>query len=240
MSYPRFYPSASGIELWLRCEAKALGKYVAKVPFPVGKAAREGTRLHRLTQKWMVTGQLPPMHELAVHKIVAAIPIPGGTLRPHNIERVLVLPDVHGYMDWSDGYGRQGDLKFTSNVRYQRSKNPTSDTQRILYALDEFYRDPYLVTLKQTWSVSEFNGSRALRLDHEWTRKAANKAFDKNLAKPLDEFQEAVQSRRDWQTATKNFDACRDFNSECPMLAKGCKRSLRQRLLTLKPGKIKV
>jgi hypothetical protein len=239
----RFYPSASTFELWLMCPARALGKVLHGIKEPFGPAAAEGTRLHKVTQKAMVTGQLPPPSEVAVHKIVAALPVPLGTIDEGNTERVLVIPHVHGFMDWADDFNRHGDLKFTSNVRYQQQKDPTKDPQRIFYAQDHFYRDPYAESFVQTWSVSQFNGARALRLDHTWTRRAVRQSFEKNLAKELDALNEAVHSRQDWQTAKKNpGEACSKYPPHgCPMLKHGCKRSGSANLVQLQtPTKIKV
>lgn len=241
MTQTLFYPSASGIETWLMCPARALAKYVGgheEAPTP---PMLEGTRLHKLTQTALVTGKLPGPEERAVHKIVAALPIPLGSIEPGEVERVLVLPGFFGFLDWATRDVRHGDLKFTSNVRNQQKKDPRRDAQRILYGLDAFYRDPYLVTSQQTWSVSQFNGARALRLDHVWTRKSVKSAYEKTLAKPVDKFREAVQAKQDWQTATKNYNSCDAYSPNgCHMKAKGCKRSLAQRLVTLKPGKIRI
>lgn len=222
------------------CPARALAKYVGGHEEPETEPMREGTRNHKLTQTALATGKLPGPHEKAVHRIVGALPVTLGSVASGDIERVLVLPVFFGFLDWSRDR-IHGDLKFTSNVRNQTKKDPRKDTQRILYALDHYYRDPYLLSCKQTWSVSQFDGKRAVRLDHVWTRKSAKSAYDKNLAKPVDKFREAVQSKQDWQTATKNYDACDAYPPNgCHMKAKGCKRSLAQRLITLKPGKIKI
>lgn len=231
-----FIPSPSAAELWELCNARALGKYVEGIREEPGFPAREGSRLHKLTQKYLVTGRLPAMHEVAVHKIVAALPVPGGSIERSNIERVLVIPEMHGYMDWTTGDGRQGDLKFTSNVRYQRAKDPTSDKQRIAYAHDEFYRDPYLVTLRQTWSVSQFDGKAALKLEHKWTRKAVKKKFRLHLAKTLDDLCEAVEQQKSWRRAKKNYSSCWAFNRECPMIEHGCKRSILDHKSRLTPS----
>jgi hypothetical protein len=236
-----FYPSSSAIELWQLCNARALGKYVAGVVEPETKALSEGKRLHKITQTWLSEGKRPSTHEPAFDKIVGALPVPGGSVAHTNIERVLTLPQWFGFMDWTDGYGRQGDLKFTGNPDYQRKRDPKTDTQRIVYARDEFYRDPFIAKLEQTWSVSAFNGSRALRLDHSWTRKAAKAAYEKNLAKAVDEMQEAVLEKRDWRDAAKNFGACDQYRPNgCPMKGHGCKPRLAQRLssLRLKPAKV--
>lgn len=222
------------------CPARALAK-VAGFEEPESEPMREGKRLHVLTQTALVTGKLPGPEERAVHKIVAALPIPLGSIEPGETERVLVLPEFFGFLDWATRDVRHGDLKFTSNVRNQQKKDPRRDPQRILYGLDAFYRDPYLVTSQQTWSVSQFNGARALRLDHSWTRRSVKAAYAKVLAKPVDKFREAVQAKQDWQTAEKNYEACDAYPPNgCHMKAKGCKRSLAQRLITLKPGKIKI
>ena len=237
MLTPPFYPSPSAIDLWLTCNARALGKYVAGVKEPMGKAALEGQRLHKLTQEFLVSGRLPPPHERAVHKIVGALPVPGGSIHPVDIERVLVMPVFHGFMDWSDGFGRQGDLKFTSSPQHQRSKDPVKDPQRILYAKDEFYRDPYLLSLRQTWSVAQFNGAAAYRLDHTWTRSALKKAYEKNLARAVDNFVSAVHNKQDWNEAAKDYSKCDMYRPHgCPMKAHGCKRgSLNQRLVAIQP-----
>jgi len=235
-----FYASPSAIEAWNLCPARAVAKYVGGFREPTTPAMEEGTRLHRVTQHALVTGHMPSMTERAVHKIIGALPIPIGTVEPRNIERVLLLPALNGFIDWSDDFGRQGDLKFTSSVKYQKAKDPRKDAQRILYALDYFYREPFAADLKQTWSVSQFNGAKALRLDHTWTRRSAKKKFALHVHKPLDMLQEAVHNQLDWQRAPKNFESCHAYNKPCHMIAKGCKRSLSQRLASQKPGTIKV
>lgn len=235
---PPYYPSASAIELWERCEARALGAYVAGYRSPDTKATLEGKRLHLVTQEFLATGKLPSMQEAAVMRIIGALPVPGGSVARHNIERVLVVPRLFGFTDWQDDFGRQGDLKFTSDVKWQRAKDPTQDPQRLIYAADYFHQDPYLVTLRQTWSVSQFNGARAIRLDHEWTRKAAKKSFEKRLARSIDTLSEAVHSQRDWRKAKRNYNDCHAFGQACPMLAQGCQRqSLAGRIAALTPSK---
>lgn len=204
----------------------------------MGKAAAEGQRLHKLAQTFLSTGKLPPPHERAVHKIVGALPVPGGSIAQSDIERVVVLPEFHGYMDWSDGFGRQGDLKFTSSPQYQRAKDPTRDPQRILYAKDEFYRDPYLLTVRQTWSVAQFNGAAAYRLDHVWTRKSLSQSFSRYLEKEVDAFKQAVLEKKNWNEAAKDYSKCDQYRPHgCPMKAHGCKRgSLSQRLVAIQPN----
>lgn len=232
----KHYWSPSGLELWNLCNARALGKYVAGVVEPEGAPAKEGKRLHVLTQTAMVTGKLPPPSEVAVHKIVAALPVPLGTIAARNVERVVLLPDVNGFKDWCTDDGRHGDLKFTGDVSYQRAKDPEADAQRLVYAADEFWRDPWLRKTTQTWSVAQFNGARAIRLDHVWTRKSLARAIEKNLAKPLDKFIEAVQSKQDWTTAAKNYAACDMYRPNgCPMKGLGCRPSLRERLVQISP-----
>jgi hypothetical protein len=235
------YWSPSGLELWNLCNARALGKYVAGVVEPDSPQANEGTRLHRLTQEAMVTGKLPPPNEVAVHKIVAALPIPLGTIQRRNIERVVLLPGVNSFKDWTTDDGRHGDLKFTGDVSYQRAKDPMKDPQRLVYAADEFWRDPWLRRTTQTWSVAQFNGARAIKLDMVWTRNSLKNAIEKNLAKPLDKFVEAVQSKQDWMTAAKNYGACDMYRPNgCPMKGLGCRPSLRERLVQIQPKPKKV
>ena len=221
------------------CEARGLAKIQGALPDDDSEALREGRRNHKITQDFLRTGKVPPAHERAVHKIIATLPVVGGSIPAHNIERVLVLPDpFFGFKDWSCDLMRiHGDLKFTSNVRYQRAKDPTKDVQRVLYSADHFYREPYMVSCKQTWSVSQFNGQTAIRLDHVWTRKASQKAFRKIIQEPVDKLNERLQSGISWNEANKNFDACDKYPPNgCPMKGLGCKRSLSQRLSSMKPS----
>ena len=240
-SYPMasFYPSVSTIETFITCGARGLAKLQGHRE-PESDAMREGTRNHRLVQSALVTGKPISPLEVAAVSVLRVLPVGLGDVEPHNVERVLVLPGWHGYIDWAAMGWRHGDLKFTSNVRNQVKKNPAEDPQRIVYALDHFYRTGDRRTA-QTWSVAQFNGKNPKRLDFFWTPKTAKAAYEKIIAKPLDKLNEHLHSGTHWNDAPKNLAACDKYPPNgCPMVGLGCKRSLSQRLIQLQPGKIKV
>lgn len=232
---PPFYSSPTAIALWQLCPARAVAKYVAGFTEPETPAMVEGTRLHRIVQLYMHKGTVPATTEHAAHACIKVLPVKAQSIAAADIERVVLHPKHHGYLDWSR-YDGHGDLKFTSNVSYQRAKNPETDPQRIIYAADAFYRDSSLKTLKQSWTVTQFDGKAALTLPFEWTKASADKAHAAIVQPIHDALALAVQKQQDWQTVEKNQSSCDMYRPNgCPMKAQGCKRSLRDRLLAIKP-----
>lgn len=229
------YSSSSGIGLFELCPARAVAKYVGGFEEPESDAMREGTRLHRLVQGYMRDGAVPDSTEKAAHACIKVLPVGAGSVAASDIERVVLHPEHHGYMDWSKDQVH-GDLKFTSSPQYQRAKDPTTDPQRIIYAVDAFYRDSSLKVLKQYWTVTKFDGTQALTLPYEWTKDKAKQAHD-TIVRPVHEaLAKAVETKQDWQTAEKNQASCDMYRPNgCPMKAHGCRRSLKERILAIIP-----
>lgn len=230
-----FYSSASGLGLAQICMARAVARYVWGYEEPESDAMREGTRLHRIVQRYLLDGTVPDAREKAAKKCISVLPIRAGSVFEPDIERVVLLPEHSGYMDWLRG-SKQGDLKFTKNVRYQREKDPKTDIQRIIYAVDTFANDPSLVTLKQFWTVTQFDGEKALTLEHRWTKDTALEAYDK-IVKPVHtQLKAAVEQQLHWQDAPKNHASCDLYPPNgCMMKQHGCRRSLAARLLAIRP-----
>lgn len=227
------YWSPSAIGLGILCPARAVAKYVWGYREPFGKAAAEGTRCHGITQSYMRDGTMPEPTEKAVHAMLKVLPVQAGSVDPHNIERVLRIPQHHGFIDW-----RQrviGDLKFTSNVRYQRETDPSTDPQRIIYGADEFYIDPYIEKVRTVWTVAQFDGKAQLALPHNWTRRENKRAYN-SVVKPVAEMlEQASEEMTHWQDMPKNTAACDKYPPNgCIMKQHGCRRSLANRLIALK------
>jgi len=230
-----FRSSPSGIANAQLCMARAIAQRVWGYYEPENDAMREGTRLHRVVQRYLHTGKVPDADDKAAHAAIKVLPVGPGSVSAADIERVVLLDKHHGYIDWLRG-SKHGDLKFTKNVRYQRAKDPTTDPQRIIYAVDAFANDPSLVTLKQFWTVSQFDGKQALTLEHKWTKDSALKAYE-TIVKPVHEqLAAATQKSLHWQDAPKNLSACDMYPPNgCIMKQHGCRRSLKARLLAIRP-----
>ena len=232
-----FRTSASAIALWNLCPARAVAKYVWGYEEPENEAMREGTRLHRIVQKYMHGAEVPPANEKAARKCIEVLPVGPGSIYRADIERVVLLDEHTGFLDWMRGTRKHGDLKFTKSVRYQKEKNPETDPQRILYALDAFEMDPSRVdTLKQSWTVTEFSGAKALTLVHTWTHVTARKQYEKVVRPVHDALATAVAKSTHWQDAPKNLESCDMYPPDgCIMKKHGCRRSLRDRLIAITP-----
>jgi hypothetical protein len=230
-----FRSSPSGIGLTKLCVARAVAHYVWGYEEPENNAMREGTRLHRIVQAYLRDGTVPDNAEKAAHACIKVLPVSGGSISPHNIERVVLLPEHHGYLDWS-ARGEHGDLKFTKSVRYQQAKDPTQDPQRIMYAVDAFANDTTLVSLKQYWTVTQFAGDKALTLEHVWTKDSARTAYEA-IVKPVhQQLAAAIETKLHWNDAPKNLSSCDTYPPNgCMMKSQGCRRSLHDRLIAIAP-----
>lgn len=230
-----FRSSPSSIGLTQLCVARAVAKYVWGYEEPETEPMREGTRLHRITQAYLRDGTVPDSNEKAAHAMIKVLPLRAASVAPSDIERVVLLPEHHGYIDWSHGK-RHGDLKFTKNVRYQCAKDPTTDSQRIMYAVDAFERDRGLVSLKQYWSISQFDGTKALTLKHTWTKLSAQAAYDATVRPIHDKLAHAIETKMHWNDAPKNLASCDTYPPDgCMMKKQGCRRSLSARLQAIRP-----
>lgn len=197
--------------------------------------AEEGKRLHTLIQQYLTTGKVPHTTERAAHKMISVLPVKGGQVAQADVERVVLLDEHHGYQDWMRG-AWQGDLKFTVDVKHQRSKDATTDPQRIVYAVDAFNRMPGLVTLKQFWSVAQFDGERALTLRHKWTNDSAYEAYERHVLPTHVKLLAAEKDKPHWQEVEKNQTACDMYPPNgCIMKQHGCRRSIKARLLAIRP-----
>lgn len=219
------------------CDARAVAEYAYGYRDPETPKMREGTRLHRIVQAYLRDGTIPEPHELAARKLIDIIPFGPASISSHNIERVLRLPEWFGFIDFeSDDHDIEGDLKFTSALKYLLEVDPNTDPQRIVYALDAFHRDPRRKIVTQLWCVGQFDGQAARVLRHEWTRATAEKAYNDIIAPRAEAFAGYLEdSTLHWQDAPKNTRACTKYPPKgCPV-AHICRRSLKQTLLQLKP-----
>lgn len=234
-----FRSSPSGIDTAKLCIARAVAHYVWGYNEPENERMREGTRLHRVMQAYLRDGVVPGVEEKAARKMLEVLPVGAASIHAADIERVVLLDQHHGYMDWAQPERAViGDLKFTGDVKWQRQKDPTKDPQRIMYAVDFFTTDTSLRVLKQHWSVSQFDGTKALTLSHEWVRADAFKAYDE-VVRPLhDVLADAAAKKLHWQDAPKNHESCDVYRPNgCMMKQHGCRRGLAQRLLAITPKK---
>lgn len=235
-----FRSSPSAIGLHLLCPARAVAKYVWGYEEPESDAMREGTRLHRIVQRYMSEGVVPDTSEKAAHAAIKVLPVAAGSVYQADIERVVLLPEHTGFLDWERGTSRHGDLKFTKSVRYQQAKDPVTDPQRILYALDAFERDSELKTLKQSWTITQFDGAKALTLVHKWTHVAVRKQYDAIIKPVHDALATAVEKTTHWQDVPKNQASCDLYPPDgCHMKKQGCRRSLADRIVAITPRKKK-
>jgi hypothetical protein len=231
-----FRTSPSAIALWELCPARAIAKYVWGYEEPESDAMREGTRLHRIIQRYLNTGAIPDTKERAAHACIKVLPVPAGSIYTADIERVVLHEQHHGYIDWARGSRVLGDLKFTKSVRYQQAKNPATDPQRIIYAVDAFAYDSELRKLTQHWTVTQFDGAKALTLKHVWTKDGALKAHDKVIKPAHEQLMAAVETNLHWNDAPKNHGSCDMYPPNgCMMKNHGCTRSLKSRLMAIRP-----
>lgn len=217
------------------CLARAAAAYGPwRLRGPDSDAQREGRRLHAVVQAYLRDGTQPSPLERAAHAAIGVIPARAGSVPPEDIERVVLLPKHFGYIDFELPTA-VGDLKFTSNTRYQREVDPTRDPQRIVYANDRFYRDPYAVEVRQIWVVSQFNGHSSVALEHTWTRRAAKRALQQYVepaASTLDDF---LASGKHWNDAPKNLGACSKYPPHGCHLRQSCTKPKKEAISFPKP-----
>lgn len=228
--------SPSAIVLSRMCLARAVAAYgPAKLRGPDSASSLEGKRLHTVVQAYLRDGTAPSPLERAAHAAISVLPTPAGSVHPSDIERVVQLPGYFGYVDFETPTGVVGDLKFTGNLRYQKEVDPTQDPQRIIYANDAFYRDPYAATIRQSWVVAQFNGASSVALECGWTRKTAKRALQKYVEPVAGALDSALEAGRDWNEVEKNYGACHLYPPNGCHLKQQCKRPDRGSVVFAKP-----
>ena len=234
-------PSASALELYALCPARAIGRYVNKIKEPDNERTAAGKAAHKHTQHWMVTGEMVRRSSpvaAAVRRITHALPVGVGDVEPRNIERIVLLEhqgiSFQGKIDWE--HRSVGDLKFTGQLANIADKDPLKDMQRILYASDWFYRNPYGDKCRTDWTASQFDGERAKNYPVLFSRRQARRLLDNVVMPVANALLNATSKGADWRKAPKNASACDKYPPNgCPMREHGCKMSAREALLTLKP-----
>ena len=217
------------------CLARAVAAYGPwQLRGPDSPAQKEGRRLHTVVQAYLRDGTVPGPLDRAAHQAISVIPAAAGSVSPADIERVVLLPGYFGYIDFETP-ADVGDLKFTSNLRYQKAVDPTQDPQRIIYANDRFYRDPYAIEVKQLWVVSQFNGAGSVALEHIWTRRAAKRALQKYVEPSANALDSFLASGKHWNEAPKNYGACNMYPRHGCHLRYQCTKPKRENISFAKP-----
>jgi len=236
-------PSPTALALWDLCPARAVGRYVHGIKEDFGKAAREGVRAHRLTQRFLAYGDAPPPSAAHVRATISVLPVGAAAISPHNIERVVLLRakgiQLNGGIDWEAAPNLQGDLKFTGDLRHLRARDWLADHQRIIYAADWFARHPGESTVRSIWTGSRFDGRKAENYELRLKRRQVEKLLDDVSLRVAEKLLDACSRQRDWQSMPKNPGACNLYPPNgCPMRAHGCKMNARKALLTLRPKNV--
>lgn len=227
--------SSSAIKLAKQCFRRAVGQYVGGFRGPSSPKADAGKRLHTEVQDYLAYGTA--LTSAATQKLVSAAWLKPASVAPHNIERVLTIPEHHGYIDFEHN-GIVHDLKFTSNVRYQVETDPKEDDQRLIYALDWFARYGKTGQVELRWLVGQFDGSRAIVLETNWEHAQACELYERHTAPTARRLHLAIAQKARWQDAEPNYSACNAYGVACPMIAQGCTpKSIMERLCNAKGGK---
>lgn len=250
-------PSPSALQLVDMCEARAAGKYVARLPDSGdSQKAQLGSRCHAITADYASKGTVPPNHETfeivkngtprtyypgrIVRNILHRLPFAAGTVP--NVEHKLTLKwrgiEFNGSIDWETAK-LQGDHKFTTDLSYgfdangrnKDGKDLRLDAQRIIYGADWFMRhDDDDDELTQQWTYGQFDckASRAVTLVA--TRAEIFKLLDDVIMPNAEKLLGWVQKQVDWNTLPKNTNACSKFPpTGCPYSSK-CTRTQRERI----------
>lgn len=164
------YVSASEIELFDLCPRKWAFAYIEQKRAPPNDAAALGTRVHAILEKWLRDGAAPDT--LTDEGAIAAS---GLHLLPPPRTPTLVTEEVFrftskrawytGYKDFryrdANGLLHVGDHKTTKAATWMKSQEEIlAHPQALIYAVDEFFKNPNDNHLALDWIYYKTTGSR--------------------------------------------------------------------------------
>jgi hypothetical protein len=164
------YVSASEIEVYDLCHRKWAFGYIEKKRAPPNEAAALGTRVHKILERWLTAGEAPN-----TWTDEGSIAASGLHLLPPPRTPTLVTEEQFrftssrawymGFKDFryrdSNGLIHVGDHKTTKAAMWMKSvEDILAHPQALIYAVDEFFKNPQDDRLALDWIYYKTTGSR--------------------------------------------------------------------------------
>jgi len=164
------YVSASEIETWDLCPRKWAFVYIEKKRLPPNESAALGTRVHAILEKWLRDGIAPDL--LTDEGAIAASGL--HLLPPPRTPGLVTEEEFHftsrrawykGYKDFryrdANGLLHVGDHKTTKAFTWAKSlEEILCHSQSLIYAVDEFHKNPDDQRIALDWVYYKTTGSR--------------------------------------------------------------------------------
>lgn len=164
------YVSASEIEVYDLCHRKWAFGYIEKKRVPPNEAAALGTRVHKILERWLTAGEAPNTwtDEGAIAASGLHLLPPPRTPTLVTEERFHFTSPRAWYMGFKDfryrdanGLIHVGDHKTTKAAMWMKSvEDILAHPQALIYAVDEFFKNPNDDRLALDWIYYKTTGSR--------------------------------------------------------------------------------
>jgi hypothetical protein len=228
----QLYVSASEIEVFDMCPRKWAFGYVEGKRLPPNDSAALGTRVHAILEKWLKEGTAPdtwtPEGEIAASGLhLLPAPKTPGLVTEEGFYFTSQRAWYTGFKDFRyrdvNGLIHVGDHKTTKSFTWAKSPEEIlCHSQALIYAVDEFYKNPNDDRLALDWIYYRTTGSKKAELRSQVVHKntVAEMFFEHvdPVAGEITKLHHEVPSDASALDFTPDFRACEAFGG-CAFLS---------------------